>query len=198
LVRLARGEPVDDVLVEDGGEIGPQLDAARLTIRAAAAWDAGEHALAVERMGEAVAVYHQFGGIDDDFPAYWSTFLDFAITSGNLERADEWLRLAADTPRGRQPRLMRALVPFFRARRNRDGDPHLVDSDLAEATEVLRAYGSPYWLARCVLEHAEFLIETNQVEASTQMLDEAEQLFTRLQATPWVERSRRARALAVR
>jgi class 3 adenylate cyclase/tetratricopeptide (TPR) repeat protein len=198
VVQLARGEAVSAPVGEEEHELGPQLLAAQLMARAAAAWSTGNRAQAVEWMDQAVDAYHQFGGLDDDFPTYWSTFLDFAVADGRLDRANHWLRLAAETPRGRQPLLVRALIPYFRARLNRDGDANLVDGDFAEATEALRAYGAPYWLARSLLEHAEFLVEANRVEASTRQLDEAEQLFAGLAATPWVERCRRARALAVR
>jgi hypothetical protein len=149
-------------------------------------------------MAQAVDIFFNYLGLDDDFPVFWSTLMDFAASAGHNEIAEHWLTVVAETPRGRQPRLIRALVPYFRARLSQGGDAHLVDGDFGDAADALRGYGAPYWLARCLLEHAEFLIDSNQVEATNDMLDEAEQIFTTLRATPWIDRARRARALAVR
>jgi hypothetical protein len=93
--------------------------------------------------------------------------------------------------------FLRALVPYFRARLLH-ADDGLIDADFTEAAVGLRAFGAPYWLARCLLDHADFLIAANRAEAATGLLDEAERIFTTLRATPWIERTQRSLTLAVR
>jgi hypothetical protein len=199
LVCLARGESAEEPPQrDDGPESTAQFKAIEYAQRALWAWSAGDTARAVDVMTRALEVYYSYFELDDDMPMIWSTLLDFATTTGDRELAGRWLQVVGDAPRGRQPYLIRALVPYFRARLNRDGDVHLVDSDFTEAALALRTYGAPYWLARCMLEHAEFLIAANDVDGTTELLDEAEQIFTTLKAAPWIERARRARALAVR
>jgi len=98
------------------------------------------------------------------------------------------------------PPLLRALVPYFRARLGAvtAADDSLVDADFSSAAAALGAFGTPYWRARCLLDHAEWLGDHSRVTDATALADEAERIFTSLRATPWVDRAQKARALTVR
>ena len=89
-------------------------------------------------------------------------------------------------PRGSRPRYLDAHAQRFRARLTSDGAGH------AAAAEQFRALGIPFWLAVAQLEHGEWLAAHHRPEDSEPALTEAEEIFARLAATPWLERTRAA------
>ena len=198
VMAMARGSEARRIPPDaDPANVAVQWNAALLTTSAVAAWRDGDADSAISKQLEAITTYYQFGGLDDDFPTYWTLLLDFAASSGRPADAEYWFRLVSETPRGRVSPLLRALVPYFRARLS-GASPDLIDGDFTEAAKALRSFGAPYWLARCLLDHAEFLIAENRTEAATALLDDAERIFSSLRAAPWVERTQRSMALAVR
>jgi tetratricopeptide (TPR) repeat protein len=197
IMAMARGTEAREPTGRDVSTVAVQWQAGILTAHAIAAWRAGDTESAVRSQAEAVASYHPFGGLDDDFPTYWTLLLDFAASSGHTAEAEHWLRVVSDAPRGRVSPFLRALVPYFRARLVHKVDG-LIEADYTESAAGLREFGAPYWLARCLLDHADFLIAANRAEAATNLLDEAERIFTSLRATPWIERTQRSLTLAVR
>jgi len=201
LIRTARGEaPVTPPDGELGDDLGPQLRAAVYLLRALAAAEAGDLTAATDAALRSVASFSEFGGFDDDFPSYWTLGLDLSIRAGRLDEAARWLNEVAEAPRGAVPPLLRALVPYFRARLGAvtAADDSLVDADFSSAAAALGAFGTPYWRARCLLDHAEWLGDHSRVTDATALADEAERIFTSLRATPWVDRAQKARALTVR
>src|SRR5262249_28653246 len=87
------------------------------------------------------------------------------------------------------------LAPFLDAQRTRlrarlsavegsDG----VEGGFKRSAGSFRELGMPFWLAVTLLEHAEWLIAAGRGAEADQLLDEAREIFGRLQATPWIER----------
>ena len=199
LVLHARGEPVPGPSTADD-ITAVQLRAAVLTVQACHWLSERNDRAAFESALEAVEAYFEFSGFDDDFPTYWSTLLDIAMAAQELDDAERWLRKVADAPRGQLSNVLRALVPYFRARLGvlTSADESLVDADFASAAAALETYGAPYWHGRCLLEHAEWLCDRGRAGDATTLVDEAERLFTSLRAAPWIDRARKTRALALR
>jgi class 3 adenylate cyclase/tetratricopeptide (TPR) repeat protein len=101
--------------------------------------------------------------------------VEAALALGRRDRADELLRLVDETPPGLRPPFLEAQVQRFRARMA--GDPE----SFKAAAAGFREYGVPFWLAVTLLEHGELTGESA-------LLDEAREIFERLQARPWIER----------
>jgi tetratricopeptide (TPR) repeat protein len=109
--------------------------------------------------------------------AYARAF-DSAFDAGDIEAAEEALRGLE----GLKP-IERRMLGVAHAHRfrghlaaHRGEDPH---ADFAAAAETFREMGAVYWLAVTLAEHAEH---------GGDGADEARQIFTRLGATPWLER----------
>jgi hypothetical protein len=200
LALLARGEPVSHPELTDDTVTAVQLVSSITATRALARLAADDLPGAFAAARETIETYIDFGGLDDDFPTFWCLLLDVALAAGELDTAETWLRRVADAARGQLSKVLRALVPYFRARLGaaNGGDEALVDADFETGASDLAAFGAPYWHARCLLEHAEWLSERGRATEATALVDDAERIFTSLRAAPWVERTRKARALALR
>ncbi|HET7311021.1 MAG TPA: adenylate/guanylate cyclase domain-containing protein [Mycobacteriales bacterium] len=200
LALHARGEPVPAPEVDYAHITSTQMRSAALTGLSLHLLSTGDDRGGLKAALEALDTYFDFGGFDDDFPTYWCALLDAAMQVQDLEVADRWLRRVADAPRGQLSGVLRALVPYFRARMGilTNVDAALVDADFDSAAGALRAFGTPYWHGRCLLDQAEWRSNQGRVADATPLLDAAEGIFTSLRAAPFIERVRRARALAVR
>jgi tetratricopeptide (TPR) repeat protein len=195
-----RGIAPPDHMPSDTDSEAPQVRAPVEVVRARQLMRDGDPQGALHLAQEALRLYHEFGGLDDDFPIFWTFAFERAMDGPDVEAAQRLLRLVADAPRGKISPLLRALVPYFRARvvAAGFGDAALVDADYDAAAVELRVFGTPYWLARCLLDRAEWLAGQGRTDETSQLLDEATALFTALDAAPWVARSERARVLALR
>jgi hypothetical protein len=196
-VQLFRGESVHHV---GGQEIGPdpQWQAVDEARQGVAAWAGGDPVGAQAALLRAVEAMHPLSEFDDDFPAIWALMMEAGCELGGTPAAESWLTQVAEAPRGMIPIVLRALLPYFRARMGQGGSQTAIESDFVEAAAALRTFGAPLWLGLTLLRHAEYLISVGQGESATGQLDEAEQIFTTLRATPWIEKARHARAFAIR
>ncbi|MDT7570850.1 MAG: hypothetical protein QOE05_1024, partial [Actinomycetota bacterium] len=200
LVLEARGEPVPPPLENYEEVTAIQMRSAAIALEAVRHLAAGEEHAAFESAKLAIETFVEFGGFDDDFPTYWCQLLDVALSVDELEVAGRWLHKVADAPRGQLSTVLRALVPYFRARLGAvtNADDALVDADFVSGATALGAFGAPYWQGRCLLEHAEWLSERGRATDATVLVDEADRIFTSLRATPWIDRARKARTLTLR
>jgi hypothetical protein len=200
LALFARGAQLPSPIATTEDVTGIPVRTAQLTTQTITHLAAGDRAAAFASAVEALERFYEYGGYDDDFPTYWSLLLDVALSAQELDSADHWLRVVADAPRGQLTHVLRALVPYFRARLGAASgvDAALIDADFASGTASLAAFGAPYWHARCLLDHGEWLTDQGRTPEATAFVDEAERLFTKLRATPWVDRTRKARALTLR
>lgn len=63
---------------------------------------------------------------------------------------------------------------------------------MSEAVTVLRGTGSPYALARALLDHGSALVELDRGSEASSVLQETRSVFINLRAMPWVQRADRA------
>ena len=59
------------------------------------------------------------------------------------------------------------------------------------AAQGFRELGIPFWLAVTLLGHGEWLVGRGRPSEAERLLAEAGEIFERLEATPWLERTAR-------
>jgi class 3 adenylate cyclase/tetratricopeptide (TPR) repeat protein len=197
-VRLFRGEAAYALSAPDV-TTDPQWQAVLAARRAIAAWAGGDADVAHAGLVGAVDGLHRLVEFDDDFPSLWALMMEAGCDVGGTSDTTAWLARVSEAPRGMLPTLVRALLPYFRARLARNGSNQTeVEADFAEAAAALRSFGAPLWLALALLRHGEYLISVGQGESATTLLDDAEELFGSLGATPWTVKAQHARTFAIR
>ena len=105
--------------------------------------------------------------------------IEAALALGEQAKVDELLGLVDSIPLGTRPPFLDAQARRLRARLG--GDP----AGLASAADSFRDLSLPFWRGVTLLEQAEMLAER---EGRETLLDEAREIFERLQARPWLER----------
>ena len=130
------------------------------------------------RFGEAVDAGSYAAGISDVPQAVkqglvWA--VESALALGERGRADELLATVEALPPGLRAPFLEAQTHRFRARMSND------EAGFKSAAAGFREYDIPFWLAVTLLEHGE-------LTGDAALLDEAREIFERLEATPWLER----------
>jgi tetratricopeptide (TPR) repeat protein len=108
--------------------------------------------------------------------------LEAAVALGERGAAEELLGTIEAIPPGRRPPILDAHAHRLHARL--DGDPVGFERAAARFREI----GIPLWLAVSLLEHAEWLLGHGGAEKAEPLLAEAQEIFERLEARPWIER----------
>ena len=98
-------------------------------------------------------------------------------------------RQPASSDRQQPPPLLSAHAARFRARLA--ADPSEAEAHFAHAKELFRKLEMIFWLAVAQLEQAEWLMTQERAAEAQPLLDEAAEMFVRLEATPWIERAQR-------
>jgi len=92
-------------------------------------------------------------------------------------------------PPGKQPQFLQAHAMRFRARlADRRGDATDVNALFKGAAGLLREIAVPFYMAVTLLEHGEWLAREGRAADAAPLLDEAQGVFERLRATPWLDR----------
>ena len=107
--------------------------------------------------------------------------VEIALELGAQDKAEELLALVESVPLGSRPPYLDAHARRFRSLMKGDG------AALAVAAEGFRELGIPFSLAVTLLEHAE-------LTADETSLEEAREIFERLDARPWLARLDAAQA----
>jgi predicted ATPase/class 3 adenylate cyclase len=125
-----------------------------------------------------------------------------AFALGDVDRVEhllsEWAMLnPAQRPKSLQANEARIAARLAALR----GEGQLVERLYRNAAAHFRELGMLFWLAVSLLEHGEWLLSEGQAGQAPPLLDEAREIFERLQARPWLERldrvsGREAAALA--
>jgi class 3 adenylate cyclase/tetratricopeptide (TPR) repeat protein len=124
--------------------------------------------------------------------------LEASFALGDLERVTELLALVESYGAGELTPYVRAQASRFRARLAAEqGQPEQVEAGFEAAAELFREIGTPYPLAVTLLEHGEWLGAQGRADQADPLLNEARELFERLQAKPWLERADQARRVQV-
>jgi class 3 adenylate cyclase/tetratricopeptide (TPR) repeat protein len=199
-IRSARGEPLDlpplDQLTP--GPDAPTLMCNHLLLTAMELSAVGDAAGAAAKAAEAVDRYVHVVGMDDDFYSFWVVGVELCIDGGALGDADRLIRLVAEAPPGKISPYLRAQLPRLQAELAvAAGDEVDVDVLLTSAAAALREFGAPFYVARAMLLHAEWLVSHGLGDGAQPLLDEAQRIFTELRARPWLDRAVSAQTLVV-
>jgi hypothetical protein len=109
-----------------------------------------------------------------------------------LATADEWLSRIEVMKRGEIPPYLRAQALRLRARMAEvEGQRGSIEPGFKAAAGLFREIGIPFWLAVTLLEHAEWLARERRLDEVVPLAAEADTIFERLAATPWLERAGR-------
>jgi class 3 adenylate cyclase/tetratricopeptide (TPR) repeat protein len=108
--------------------------------------------------------------------------IEAAFALGDSAKIEELLASIETVPAGSRPPYLDAQARRFRARLAGDG------AGYEAAAERFRELDIPFWLAVTLLERAEWLAVQGRAAEAEPQLDEAREIFERLEARPWLER----------
>jgi hypothetical protein len=108
-----------------------------------------------------------------------------AFALGESAKIEELLASIESVPPGSRPPYLDAQARRFRARLAEDG------AGYEAAAERFRELDLPFWLAVTLLEHGEWLVAQGRPTEAEPLVVEAGEIFERLDATPWLERTAR-------
>jgi predicted ATPase/class 3 adenylate cyclase len=150
----------------------------------------GKEQDALRAAEEALTAIEETGPANQTVKVAFAEALDAALALGERARAEELLVRVETLPPGRQPPLLHALALRFRARlAAAEGMRAEADSRFKAAASAFREFGIPFWLAVTLTERAEWLAEDDRADEAQRLLTEAREIFTRLAATPWLQRT---------
>jgi class 3 adenylate cyclase/tetratricopeptide (TPR) repeat protein len=144
-------------------------------------------ALAAAR--EALALLDDTGPAAEQAKEAFVAGLEAALSLDDLEAVEELLRMIEAYPPGKQPQFLQAHAMRFRARlADRRGDPADIAALFKGSAGLFREIAVPFYMAVTLLEHGEWLAREGRNDEATPLLDEAQEVFERLRAKPWLER----------
>ena len=200
VIQAARGEPLGLPALDEllPGPDAPSLGCNHMLLTALELSVVGNTAGAAAKAAQAVDRYLHVAGMDDDFYAFWVCAVELAVEGGALDEADRLVHIVADAPPGKVSPYLRAQLPRLQAElavaRGDDAD---VADLLTRAAAALREFGAPFYVARALLLHAEWLVSHGLGDGAQPLLDEAQRIFTELRARPWLDRAVSAQTLVV-
>ena len=152
----------------------------------------GDNAAALDCAERAIGEFDPKGFAHQDFKAALPQALEAAHALGDLDKVEAIVDMVDRAPPGDRPASLRAQVARFRARLADDrGEADRADAHFRAAADGFTAVAMPFRLAVVQLEHAEWLTSHSRSLEATALLAEAQSVFERLRAAPWVERAQR-------
>jgi class 3 adenylate cyclase/tetratricopeptide (TPR) repeat protein len=118
--------------------------------------------------------------------------IEGALDLGDDAKAAQLLERMERLRPGETTEFFLAQTARFRARIASMSDGAGVEGLFGEATGRFRRVGAAFWLAITLLEHGEWLVAQARVAEAGAVFGEAEEIFSRLRARPWLERVARA------
>lgn len=115
--------------------------------------------------------------------------MEAALALGDKSSADGFVSSVEAWRPGQVSPFMHAQTERFRARLSPDSSE--ADGRFKAAAGLFREIGTPFFLACTLLEHGERLVSGGRSNEAKPLLDEAREIFDRLEATPWLERLNR-------
>lgn len=113
-----------------------------------------------------------------------------ALKLGDEATVEQLIEVVAGVrPVQRSPLLRAGAARFAGLLAARRGDSEQAGEHLDEATRELRQIDAPFVLAQVLLEHAERLYADGRDDEAAAPLAEATEIFTRLRATPYLDRA---------
>jgi class 3 adenylate cyclase/tetratricopeptide (TPR) repeat protein len=123
-----------------------------------------------------------------------SEALESALALGDVEKARELLTTLDELAPGQLTPILRGLRARFRGRLAALAGEPAAESFFLEAEGFFVGLGLSFEVAAVQLEHAEWLVLQDRADEAGPLLAEAQETFERLEARPWLERVRAARA----
>jgi tetratricopeptide (TPR) repeat protein len=114
--------------------------------------------------------------------------LEAAFVLGDTEKVHELVEHVDALRPGERPPLLEAHAHRFRAKLSGE------ESEFTAATNLFRELALTLWLAVTLLEHGELLAGQGRAADAEPLIDEAHEIFERLEAAPWIERASRISA----
>ncbi len=136
-----------------------------------------------EALGLATAAYSLAVAVESD------------LELGQVEQADELLRIAETAPPGEVTDFLRGQVARLRGRMASMAGRHdEARSRLEEAGEIFRGITTPFYAAVADLQLAEALLAAGDAASAEGPIRDSEETFQRLEAEPWLRRVEGLRA----
>lgn len=154
----------------------------------------GDYEAALTASEETLATTQRIGaGVGADVKIAFGEALASALALKQYDTLAELLaRIEAIQP-GQRPPFLRAQHARFRAHLvAARGDQDGAESGFKTAAGIFREFGLPFQLAVTQLEHGEWLSSQSRTDEAQPLLAEAREVFARLEATPWLERTTQA------
>jgi predicted ATPase/class 3 adenylate cyclase len=119
--------------------------------------------------------------------------VEAALDLGDAAKAEELLGVVRSARPGQVTPYLRSHAARLASRlAARAGDADNVEPGFVAAEQGFRDLGTPFDLALTLVEHAEWLVSRERADEAEGLLDEARDIFSQLEATPWIERVERA------
>jgi tetratricopeptide (TPR) repeat protein len=123
--------------------------------------------------------------------------VEAALKLGDQAKAEELLAVVEALPPGRYPQFLRAHSSRFRAQlSSRHETAERVEDLFKGAVGHFRELAVPFYVAVTELEYAEWLASQGRADEAESLLNEAREIFERLEATAWLERVEASAPLA--
>ena len=151
--------------------------------RAALLYAEGRHEEAFEAGAEAAGYAADLGAGQQGVKQGLVWAVASALELGENGRADELLATVEQLPPGLRPPFVEAQAHRFRARMNDE------EAGFKTAAGGFREYNFPFWLAVTELEHGEWLVRHDRAPDAEPLFAEAQAIFERLEARPWLQRA---------
>ena len=150
----------------------------------------GKHAEALRSAEASLETRHDIGISFEAVKESLVVAVEAALALDDVSRAEELLAVVNTLPPGGSPQFLQAHSARFRARlaaRREDSDE--ADRLFRRAGGLFRELAFPFYLAVTLLEQGEWLMAQDRGEDSEPLLAEARDIFERLEAKPWLERT---------
>jgi tetratricopeptide (TPR) repeat protein len=152
----------------------------------------GDPERALSLAEQALALRHELGWSHEGVKEAFVSANEAAFDLGDPNRVEEILQLIEGAEPGKRSRTLYGHAIRFRARlAGRRGEDERVANGYRQAAGMFREMATPFWLAQTLLEHGEWLTEHDQLSDAKPLLAESREIFERLGAQPWLERTDR-------
>ena len=163
-----------------------QTRAVYQAVRAAMASAHGEHDAALSAARESFDLHGPMSPRHGAIKSAYVEGVEAALALGDSEAAERFLSTVERWQPGQVAPFMRAQTERFRARLSLDGPE--AAGGFKVAAGLFREIGTPFYLACTLLEHGEWLVANGRTEEAHPLLEDAREIFERLEAAPWLKR----------
>ena len=176
-------------ILPDAGASADIQEAASLALGRAAIFRAERrYAEALEQALEAFGIREEIGIGTEIVKEAVPEAAESAFQLGDLDRLESLIRTIEEVPRGKLPQSLYAHSLRLRGRLHARRGEGEVEPFFKGAAGLFRELSIPFWMAVTLLEHGEWLVDQGRTPEAQPLLDEAQGIFERLKARPWLDR----------